>query len=102
MVELFVRWNPDPIGSICGYQELDFLVEARNSEKCLQNFRRLSPHIADSIYVPIVYWNLSTSKLLTMEFMDGVQVNDVKGIQKMGIQPFAVSRLVTLLILHLD
>ena len=81
--------------SFCGYQELDFLVEAQNSQKCLHNFCKLSPHIAENIHVPLVYWNLSTSKLLTMEFMDGVQVNDVKGIQKMGIQPSDVSRLVT-------
>ncbi|KAL2940618.1 hypothetical protein RDABS01_022727 [Bienertia sinuspersici] len=75
--------------------ELDFLVEAQNSEKCLQNFQKQSPHIAESIYVPMVYWNLSTSKLLTMEYMDGVQVNDVKGIQKMGILPYGVSRLLS-------
>ncbi|KAL2940603.1 hypothetical protein RDABS01_022712 [Bienertia sinuspersici] len=76
-------------------KELDFLVEAQNSEKCLQNFQKQSPHIAESIYVPMVYWNLSTSKLLTMEYMDGVQVNDVKGIQKMGILPYGVSRLLS-------
>ncbi|XP_057523186.1 putative ABC1 protein At2g40090 [Amaranthus tricolor] len=76
-------------------KELDFLVEAQNSQKCLHNFCKLSPHIAENIHVPLVYWNLSTSKLLTMEFMDGVQVNDVKGIQKMGIQPSDVSRLLS-------
>lgn len=75
-------------------------MEAQNSEKCLHNFGKLSPHIADSIYVPLVYWNLSTSKLLTMEFMDGVQIDDVKGIQRMGVQPCDVSRLVTLLTLQ--
>uniref|UniRef100_A0A7C9ANF1 ABC1 atypical kinase-like domain-containing protein n=2 Tax=Opuntia streptacantha TaxID=393608 RepID=A0A7C9ANF1_OPUST len=76
-------------------KELDFLVEARNSEKCLYNFQKLSPHIADRIYVPLVYWNLSTSKLLTMEFMDGVRVDDVKGIRNMGIRPYDVSKLVS-------
>ncbi|KAK9683519.1 hypothetical protein RND81_10G147400 [Saponaria officinalis] len=76
-------------------KELDFLVEAKNSERCLHNFRKLSPHIADSIYVPVVFWNLSTSKLLTMEYIDGVQVDDVKGIRKMKIQPREVSNLVS-------
>lgn len=76
-------------------KELDFLVEARNSERCLHNFQKLSPHIADRIYVPLVYWNLSTSKLLTMEFMDGVRVDDVKGIRNMGIRPYDVSKLVS-------
>ncbi|XP_050250764.1 putative ABC1 protein At2g40090 isoform X1 [Quercus robur] len=76
-------------------KELDFLVEAQNSEKCLDNFRKQSPHIADYVYAPKVYWNLSTSKLLTMEFMDGAHVNDVKAIQRLGIQPKEVAKLVS-------
>nr|XP_023889446.1 putative ABC1 protein At2g40090 [Quercus suber] len=76
-------------------KELDFLVEAQNSEKCLDNFRKKSPHIADYVYAPKVYWNLSTSKLLTMEFMDGAHVNDVKAIQRLGIQPKEVAKLVS-------
>ncbi|KAB1217741.1 hypothetical protein CJ030_MR3G014849 [Morella rubra] len=76
-------------------QELDFLLEAKNSEKCLDNFRKLSPHIADYVYAPKVYWNLSTSKLLTMEFMDGAQVNNVKAIQRLGIQTNEVAKLVS-------
>ncbi|KAH9613691.1 hypothetical protein KSS87_015957 [Heliosperma pusillum] len=76
-------------------KELDFLVEAKNSERCFDNFRKLSPHIADSVYVPLVFWNLSTSKLLTMEYIDGVLVSDVKGIRKMKIQPHEVSNLVS-------
>lgn len=77
------------------HQELDFLVEAKNSEKCLDNFRKLSPHLAEYVYAPTIYWNLTSSKLLTMEFMDGAQVNDVATIKKLGIQPFDVSKLVS-------
>ena len=76
-------------------QELDFLAEAKNSEKCLYNFQKLSPHIAEYIYAPKVHWNLSTSKLLTMEFIDGVQVNDVNSIQRLGVQPKDVAKLVS-------
>ncbi|XP_010517404.1 PREDICTED: putative ABC1 protein At2g40090 [Camelina sativa] len=76
-------------------KELDFMVEAKNSEKCLDNFRKLSPHIAEYVYAPTIYWNLSTSKVLTMEFMDGAQVNDVAKIRKLGIQPYEVSKLVS-------
>ncbi|TYG65742.1 hypothetical protein ES288_D06G211300v1 [Gossypium darwinii] len=76
-------------------KELDFLIEAKNSVKCLENFPKLSPHIADYVYAPEVHWSLSTSKLLTMEFMDGAYVNDVITIQKLGIQPSDVARLVS-------
>ncbi|XVF40738.1 hypothetical protein PTKIN_Ptkin01aG0139000 [Pterospermum kingtungense] len=76
-------------------KELDFLIEAKNSVKCLENFLKLSPHIAEYVYAPKVYWSLSTSKLLTMEFMDGAQVNDIVTIRKLGIQPYDVARLVS-------
>ncbi|KAG2723895.1 hypothetical protein I3843_02G168600 [Carya illinoinensis] len=88
------RWLVDEIRESLP-KELDFLVEGKNSEKCLDNFRKLSPHIADYVYAPKVYWNLSTSKLLTMEFMDGAQINDVKTIQRLGIQPNEVAKLVS-------
>lgn len=61
----------------------------------MDNFRKLSPHVADCVYAPMVYWNLSTSKLLTMEFIDGAQVTDVKKIQGLGIQPNDVAKLVS-------
>lgn len=76
-------------------KELDFLLEAKNSVKCLENFLKLSPHIAEYVYAPKVYWSLSTSKLLTMEFMDGALVNDVVTIRRLGIQPYDVARLVS-------
>lgn len=88
------RWLVDEIRENAP-KELDFLCEARNCEKCLDNFRSLSPHIADFIYAPKVYWDFSTSKLLTMEFMDAAEINDVSAIRRFGIQPLEVSKLVS-------
>ncbi|CAH9126429.1 unnamed protein product [Cuscuta epithymum] len=88
------RWLIDEIRESVP-KELDFLVEAKNSVKCMDNFRKLSPHIANYVYAPRVYWNLSTSKLLTMEFMDAAQVNDVKTIQSLGIRPTDLAKLVS-------
>ncbi|KAH9329900.1 hypothetical protein KI387_002008, partial [Taxus chinensis] len=76
-------------------KELDFINEAKNSEQCLYNFNRLSPHLAPYIYIPKVYWNLSTSRLLTMEFMDGVGVTDVDAIKGLGIQPCDVAKIIS-------
>ncbi|KAI5578968.1 putative ABC1 protein At2g40090 isoform X2 [Populus trichocarpa] len=47
------RWLIDEIRESLP-KELDFLVEAKNSEKCLENFRKLSPHIAEYVYAPKV------------------------------------------------
>lgn len=65
-------------------KELDFTWEARNFEKFRINFRD-TPYIR----VPRVYRELSTSNVLTMEFIDGVKINDTilekyKGIYKPG------------------
>ncbi|XP_074564746.1 putative ABC1 protein At2g40090 isoform X2 [Curcuma longa] len=75
-------------------KELDFLFEARNSLKCMDNFRKLSPHLARSIYAPKVFWNLSTSRILTMEFMDAPEITDVRAIRRLGLEPIDVSKLV--------
>ncbi|XP_028557111.1 putative ABC1 protein At2g40090 isoform X1 [Dendrobium catenatum] len=92
--EFDYRWLVDEIRE-SSPKELDFLFEARNSEKCLENFKRLSPHIADCIYVPKVYWDLSTSKVLTMEYMDAAEITDLITIQRLGIQLSDVSKLVS-------
>lgn len=68
----------------------------------MDNFQKLSPHIAEYVYSPRVYWNLSTSKLLTMEYMEAAQVNDLKSIQRLGIQPSDVVKLVSCLLSQLD
>ncbi|GJN23649.1 hypothetical protein PR202_gb11314 [Eleusine coracana subsp. coracana] len=88
------RWLVDEVRESAP-KELDFLNEAKNSEKCLVNFRRLSPHIAGSIYAPKVYWTLSTSRILTMEFMDAKEITDVRGIKETGMHPADVSNLVS-------
>ncbi|KAH0979608.1 hypothetical protein GBA52_006785 [Prunus armeniaca] len=87
------RWLIDEMRE--SLPKANFINEAQNSEKCLENFQKLSPHIAAYVYAPKVYWNLSTSKLLTMEFMDGAEVNDVKTIKRLGIRPDEVARLVS-------
>ncbi|XP_059545230.1 aarF domain-containing protein kinase 1 isoform X5 [Myotis daubentonii] len=51
--------------------ELDFLNEGRNAEKVAQMLKHF-----DFLKVPQIYWELSTKRVLLMEFLDGGQVND--------------------------
>lgn len=53
-------------------QELDYKLEARHAETFRRNF-------ADSerVVVPKVYWDYSTVRMLTLEFLDGVQLVDL-------------------------
>ncbi|KAL4575022.1 hypothetical protein LXL04_021862 [Taraxacum kok-saghyz] len=88
------RWLVDEVRETSP-KELDFLNEAKNNVKCMDNFRRLSPHIANYVYAPAIYWTLTTSRLLTMEFIEGAQVDDLKSIKKLGIRPHDISTLVS-------
>ncbi|CAL9686521.1 unnamed protein product [Knipowitschia caucasica] len=60
--------------------ELDFLNEGKNAEKVA----KLLSHFP-FLKVPRIYWDLSTKRILTMDFADGGQVNDKEYIQKNGI-----------------
>jgi len=88
--QLIVRSIPesevyDPVGLVEEFkswiqQELDFYQEARNIDRFRKNFE------GDSIvYIPEVYWNLTTDKIVTMEYIDGICINDIDAIEKAGL-----------------
>jgi ubiquinone biosynthesis protein len=53
-------------------QELDYRLEARNADTFHRNFAG-HPHVR----VPRVYWSYTRSRVLTLEWIDGIQVADV-------------------------
>jgi ubiquinone biosynthesis protein len=53
-------------------QELDYRHEARNAEAFHRNFAG-HPHVA----VPRVYWSYTRSRILTLEYLDGVKLGDL-------------------------
>ncbi|KAF5789781.1 putative ABC-type Cd(2+) transporter [Helianthus annuus] len=74
------------------------IIKNYEQSSCFVPFRCESgcdTHIAQYVYAYAVYWNLSTSKLLTLEFVEGPQVNDLKSIQKLGINTHDIARLVS-------
>lgn len=59
--------------------ELDYTIEARNAEKIAKQFK------ADStIYIPGIFWDYSTQKVLTMEFVEGLKLNQFEDIEEKG------------------
>jgi predicted unusual protein kinase regulating ubiquinone biosynthesis (AarF/ABC1/UbiB family) len=71
-------------------QELDFINEGHNAEMIARNFAA-----RDDIIVPEIIWEYTTRRLLVMEFLDGVKITDLEGMHRAGIDPQAVSQLVT-------
>ncbi|XP_064621315.1 aarF domain-containing protein kinase 1-like [Lineus longissimus] len=67
-------------------KELDFLHEGRNCEKMGKMFSRFT-----FLKVPKIYWDLSTKRILTMEFCEGGKVNDREYMDRHGISVNEVS-----------
>jgi len=61
-------------------RELDFLSEARNVELFARNCAQLP-----GVHVPAVFWELSTPRVLTLEYVDGVKISDVERLREMGV-----------------
>uniref|UniRef100_A0A674JR05 AarF domain-containing protein kinase 1 n=1 Tax=Terrapene triunguis TaxID=2587831 RepID=A0A674JR05_9SAUR len=67
--------------------ELDFLNEGRNAEKVAHMLKDF-----DFLKVPRIYWELSTRRVLLMEFVEGGQVNDRAYMERNSIDVNEISR----------
>ena len=68
--------------------ELNFLSEARNMQRCAFNFQDMV-----GVRVPTLLEHLTSRRILTMEFINGVKVNDVDSLRARGFDPVLVARL---------
>ena len=68
-------------------QELDFVREVDNARQTAE-FVALEPELRDKVYIPKVYPEYSTGKVMVAEWIDGVRLSDKEGIFKlMGQRP---------------
>ncbi|XP_016326296.1 uncharacterized aarF domain-containing protein kinase 1-like isoform X2 [Sinocyclocheilus anshuiensis] len=67
--------------------ELDFLNEGRNAEKIADMLKQFT-----FLKIPKIHWDLSTKRILTMDFAEGGQVNDREYMRKHGINVNEISR----------
>jgi predicted unusual protein kinase regulating ubiquinone biosynthesis (AarF/ABC1/UbiB family) len=70
------------------HEEMDYAAEGRNAERFRESFKSW-----DNVHVPKIYWNATTDKVLTMEFIHGTKVTDLDELQSQGISPEKVNRL---------
>ena len=68
------------------FDELDYRNEGRNAE-------RLKLNMADfpGVHIPHIYWDLVTSRVLTMEEMRGVKINDLPALDEIGVDRAALA-----------
>jgi predicted unusual protein kinase regulating ubiquinone biosynthesis (AarF/ABC1/UbiB family) len=70
-------------------QELDFNAEARNIETIAGNFDGSA-----EVLFPTVVWEFTTRRVLTTGYLEGIKVNDLRGIDGMGVDRSELARLV--------
>eukprot|EP00252_Welwitschia_mirabilis_P012976 TRINITY_DN2867_c0_g1_i3.p1 TRINITY_DN2867_c0_g1~~TRINITY_DN2867_c0_g1_i3.p1 ORF type:complete len:632 (-),score=111.05 TRINITY_DN2867_c0_g1_i3:415-2310(-) len=62
------------------FEELDYKLEARNIEDFIENFKN-----DPTVKIPTVYKEFSGSRVLVMEWIDGIRCTDPQGIKEAGI-----------------
>ena len=67
-------------------KELDLKLEASNTNLTRKNFLDSS-----ELYIPEVYWDLTTSKVMVLEKIDGIPCTDIKQIEDHGINKKALA-----------
>ncbi len=62
------------------FEEMDYVNEGENAER----FFELYGHLKD-VYVPKIYWEYTNRRVLTMEWINGLKLTQVKEIAALGI-----------------
>lgn len=87
MMKVYTTWFDLPLYNLVPYiterlaLETDFQVEAQNSIK-MAALVEGEPRLRDRVYIPKVYPELSTKRVMTAEWIEGVRLWDKDGIQK--------------------
>jgi predicted unusual protein kinase regulating ubiquinone biosynthesis (AarF/ABC1/UbiB family) len=68
--------------------ETDFHQEGLNAERFQINFLE-NPHTD----IPQIHWDQSARRVLTMEFMEGIKINDLDGLDAAGIDREATAKI---------
>ncbi len=71
-------------------RELDYAREARSTEVVYNNFAG-----DERVIIPRVYWEYTTGKILTEEYIEGVKLSDIEEIKRRGWDVREISRLGT-------
>ncbi len=67
-------------------KELDFTRDGKNAERIRRNMAEL-----EGIRVPRIHWNASSRRVLTMDYIEGVRIDDVESIRDMGHDPVVIA-----------
>jgi len=67
--------------------ELSFIQEGKNAEKISNMLQHFS-----WLVIPKIYWKTTTDRVLTMEYIEGIHINDVENLKKAQLDLFGISK----------
>lgn len=90
-VTLGIEWQRiiDEFAEIL-FEEMDYFKEVENAEVFRKNFAKWP-----EIYVPHIYSQYSSRRVIVEEFIDGLKVNDVVGLKAQNVEPIEVVKLMS-------
>jgi len=68
-------------------KEMDYTIEGRNVERFSRNFAQ-----DETVYIPKVYWELTSKRILTLELIEGIKISEIKKIEKAGLDKKRIAR----------
>ena len=82
----------DPIGVVKEFRrtiqrELDFSREGRTTERFAANFQD-----DNTIHIPKVFWDYTGQTVLTLEYIAGIKVSEIKALKTAGLDLKAIAR----------
>lgn len=69
------------------YDEMNFEVEAKNADEIRANLKDMS-----GVCIPRIYHELLSKRVLTMEYIDGIRIDDADGLLAWGHEPMRIMR----------
>ncbi len=79
------RYGPGPVSIVKEFSEwtkneLDFRVEAENAHRFYRNFKETK-----TVKIPKVYDDYTTNNILVSEYLDGIEIKNLKEIRRKGL-----------------
>jgi ubiquinone biosynthesis protein len=68
-------------------KELDFTEEAKNAIRFKKNFEG-----SHTVHIPRVHLEYTTEKVLVMERIEGVRIDDIEGIERLGLDRIKLAK----------
>ncbi|KAG7026999.1 hypothetical protein SDJN02_11007 [Cucurbita argyrosperma subsp. argyrosperma] len=68
------------------YQEIDYINEGKNADRFRRDFRNIK-----WVRVPLVFWDYTALKVLTLEYVPGVKINQLNVLDSRGFSRSQIS-----------